>query len=211
DDEVAQVYVLDLAGGGDARRVTSSPLAARAPRWSPDGRSILYQSAIYPGAADAEANKKMAAERKDARSKVRVYDTFPIRRWDRWLDDTQTRLFVVAADGEGGARDLLAGTQLSAQAGFGAATGEGSGEDFTPVWSPAGNSVVFVATTNRTAAAYAPTSTHLFEVPLSGGEPRALTTGNTSYRGPRFAPDGRTLCFRTGEGWGRIYALERLA
>ena len=39
--------------------MTSSPLAARAPRWSPDGRSILYQSAVYPGAADAEANKKM--------------------------------------------------------------------------------------------------------------------------------------------------------
>src|SRR4029079_8653109 len=28
DDEVAQVYVIDLAGGGEARRVTSSPLAA---------------------------------------------------------------------------------------------------------------------------------------------------------------------------------------
>ena len=211
DDDVAQVYVLDVAGGGEARRVTSSPLAARAPRWSPDGRSILYQSAVYPGAADAEANKKMAAERKDAKSKVRVYDSFPIRRWDRWLDDTQTHLFVVSADGEGAARDLLAGTQLAGQPGFGAATGEGSGEDFSPVWSPSGTSVVFVATTNRNTAAYAPTNTHLFEVPLSGGEPRALTSGNAAYSSPRFAPDGRSLCFRTSDEWGKIYALDRLA
>lgn len=211
DDEVAQVYVLDVAGGGEARRVTASPLAARAPRWSPDGKSILYQGAAYPGAADADANKKIAAERKDAKSKVRIYDTFPIRRWDKWLDDTQTHLFVVPADGDGKSRDLLAGTALVAQPGFGAPGGEGSGEDFAPAWAPDGSAVVFVATTNRTSAAYAPVVTHLFSVPAAGGEPRALTTGNVSESGPRFAPDGRSLCYRTSDEKGRIYALDRLA
>jgi dipeptidyl aminopeptidase/acylaminoacyl peptidase len=210
DDEVAQIYVLDVAGGGEARRITSSPLAARAPRWSPDGRTILYQGAVYPGAADAEANKKKAAERKDAKSKVRIYDEFPIRRWDKWLDDTQTRLFVVAADGEGKARDVLSGTKLAGEAGFGAPGGEGSGEDFSPAWAPDGSSVVFVATTNRTAAAYAPVTTHLYDVPVAGGEPRALTSGNTNYGSPRFAPDGRSLCFRASEESGRIYAVDRL-
>ena len=110
---MAQVYVLDVVGGGEARRITSAPLAARAPRWSPDGKKVLYQSASYPGAADADANKKIAGERKDAKSKVRIYDTFPIRRWDKWLDDTQSRLLVIAADGEGPARDLLSGTALA--------------------------------------------------------------------------------------------------
>jgi dipeptidyl aminopeptidase/acylaminoacyl peptidase len=212
DDDVAQVYVLDIAGGGEARRVTSSPLAARAPRWSPDGKSILYQGSVYPGAADAEANKKIAAERKDPKSKVRIYDTFPIRRWDKWLDDTQSHLFVVPVDGEGPARDLLAGTALVAQAGFGAPGGEGSGEDFAPAWAPDGSAVVFVATANRTAAAYANVTTHLYQVPASGGgEPKALTTGTASYAGPRFAPDGRSLCFRVSDETGKIYALDRLA
>ena len=132
DDEVTQIYVIDVAGGGEARRVTSAPLAARAPVWSPDGGSILYQSAAYPGAADDEANKKIAAERKDAKSKVRIYDTFPIRRWDKWLDDTQTHLFVASAEGEGETRDLLAGTTLVGRPGFGAPTGEGSTEDLEP-------------------------------------------------------------------------------
>ena len=149
DDEVAQVYVLDVVGGGEARRVTSSPLAARAPRWSPDGKSILYQGSVYPGAADAEANKKIAAERKDPKSKVRIFDTFPIRRWDKWLDDTQTHLFVAPVDGDGKSRDLLAGTSLVAQPGFGAPGGEGSGEDYSPAWAPDGSAIVFVAT--RTA------------------------------------------------------------
>jgi dipeptidyl aminopeptidase/acylaminoacyl peptidase len=213
DDEVSQIYVLDVTGGGEARRVTAAPLAARGPVWSPDGAWIAYQSAVYPGAADLEANRKLAAERKDARSKVRVYDTFPIRRWDRWLDDTRTHLFVVRADGEGaaGARDLLAGTTLASEPGFGAATGEGSSDDLAPEFAPDGRSLVFVATTDRTAAAYSSVSTHLFQVAVSGAEPVALTSGQASHGRPRFAPDGRSLCYLVTEDWQRLYALDRLA
>jgi dipeptidyl aminopeptidase/acylaminoacyl peptidase len=211
DDEVNQIYVIDVAGGGEARRVTSAPLAARAPLWSPDGASILYQTAAYLGAAGNEANKKIATERKDAKSKVRVYDSFPIRRWDKWLDDTQSRLMVAPADGEGEARDLLGGTRLVGLPGYGAPTGEGSTEDLSPAWAPDGQSIVFVAATSRDAAAREPVAFRLFEVPAAGGEPRALTTGRTTYASPRFAPDGRSLCFRTSEEWGVIYALDRVA
>jgi dipeptidyl aminopeptidase/acylaminoacyl peptidase len=212
DDEVAQVYVIDVAGGGEARRITSSPLAARAPVWSPDGRSIAFQGSAYPGAADADANRKIAGERKDVKSKVRIYETFPIRRWDKWLDDTQTHLFVVPADGgEGAARDLLAGTQLVATPGFGGPGGEGAGEDIEPAWAPDSRSILFVAVTNRDASAYGPTNAQLFEVPVSGGEPRQLTTGNATYGSPAFSPDGRTLCHQVAERWSKIYALTRVA
>jgi dipeptidyl aminopeptidase/acylaminoacyl peptidase len=210
DDEVSQIYVLDVAGGGEARRVTSSPLGVRAPVWSPDGQSLLYQAASYPGAPDADANKRVTAERKDAKSKVRIYESFPIRRWDRWLDDTQTHLFVIPVTG-GAARDLLAGSRLASLPGFAGAAGEGSGDTLDPAWAPDGKSVVFVATTNRNGSAYSSTNTHLFEVATTGGEPRQLTTGNAGYAHPEFSPDGRSVCFRMGEEWGKIYAVERLA
>jgi dipeptidyl aminopeptidase/acylaminoacyl peptidase len=210
DDDVSQIYVLDVAGGGEARRVTSSPLAARAPVWSPDGQSLLYQAGAYPGAIDPGAIKKIAAERKDAKSKVRAYEGFPIRRWDRWLDDTQTHLFTVPATG-GAARDLLAGTRLASLPGFAGATGEGSGDSLDPAWAPDGKSIVFVATTNRNSGAYSPTNTHLFEVAATGGEPRPLTTGNAGYAHPAFSPDGKSVCFRAGDEWGKIYAVDRLA
>src|SRR5258708_4442956 len=64
-DEVGQVYVLDLAGGGEAERVTSLSTGAGSPKWSPDGNKLLFVSSVYPGAADDEANKKAAKERKD--------------------------------------------------------------------------------------------------------------------------------------------------
>ena len=209
DDEVAQIYVID-AGGGEAQRVTSSPLAARAPLWSPDGAWILYQGAAYPGASSSEANRRIVAERKNAKSKVRAYEGFPIRRWDKWLDDTQTHLFVVRAGG-GEPRDLLAGTSLVAEPGYGGPVSEGATEDLTPAWTPDGRSVVFAATTGRDAAAYSSVDVHLYEVRAGGGEPRQLTTGRASHGSPQFAPDGRSLCFKLREEWGQIYALDRLA
>ena len=209
-DEVSQIYVIDVAGGGEAQRLTSSPLAARAPLWSPDGGWILYQGSAYTGAGDVESNRRMAAERKDAKSKVRAYEGFPIRRWDKWLDDTQTHLFVVRPAG-GPPRDLLAGTELVGQPGYGGPTGEGSTEDLAPSWSLDGQSIVFAATMGRDAAAYSSVDFHLYEVRMRGGEPRQLTTGRASHSAPQFAPDGRSLCFKVREEFGQIYALDRLA
>jgi hypothetical protein len=105
-------------------------------------------------ATNDAANKAVAEERKKAKSKVRVYDGFPIRRWDKWLDDVQTHLFVMPADGSAPARDLLAGTKLVERSGFSGAFSEGANDDLQPAWTPDSRSVVFTATTNLNAAAH---------------------------------------------------------
>ena len=40
-DEVNQIYVMDVAAGGEAALVTSLSTGARAPVWRPDGRALL--------------------------------------------------------------------------------------------------------------------------------------------------------------------------
>src|SRR6266542_2504502 len=92
-DDINQIYVLDVAEGGEAIRVTSLSTGARSPQWRPDGKALLFTSTVFLGAADEEANKKIAAERKALKYKVRVYEKFPIRNWDKWVEDTQSLYF----------------------------------------------------------------------------------------------------------------------
>jgi dipeptidyl aminopeptidase/acylaminoacyl peptidase len=194
--------------GGEARRLTQLALGARTPQWSPDGTTILFQAPVHRGATNDAANKALAEERKKAKSKVRVFDGFPIRRW---LDGVQTHLFVIAADGSTPARDLLAGTQLVERKGFSGAFGEGASDDLQPSWAPDSRSMVFTATTNLDAAAHAEVIHHLYEVNLSGAEPRSLTKGDLSHEKPVFSPDGKRLSFLTTANKGKYYALDRLA
>ncbi len=210
-DEVAQIYVLDVVGGGEAVRVTSLSTGARSPEWRPDGQALLFTSTVFPGAADEEANKRIAAERKALKYKARVYERFPIRNWDKWLEDTQAHLFVQSLEPGAKARDLLAGTKLLSEAGFAGRVTD-AGEEFDAVWTPNGAEVVFVATTARNTAAYANVTSSLFKVAASGGEPVKLTQGAQSFSRPAFSPDGRAFyAISNLEGSnGKVYNLDRL-
>lgn len=209
-DEAPQIYVLDVAAGGESIRLTSLSMGASSPRWRPDGKAIAFTSMVYPGAADDAANRKIAAGRKALKYRARVYETFPIRHWDRWLDDRKVHLFVQELAG-GAARDLLAGTKLASEPGFGGAPTL-TGEDLNHVWAPDGASLVFTATTKKNATAYAAVNTHLYQAPAAGGEPRRISTGEDSYAKPAFSPDGRWLyCLHEREGDGKAYHLQRLA
>lgn len=208
-DEVAQIYVIEMSGG-EARRLTQSPLAVRTPKWSPDGKWLLYQSGVHRGATNEASNRQRVEERKKAKSKVRVYDGFPIRRWDKWLDDVQTHLFVLPRDGSGSARDVLAGSALVAGPGFRGAAGEGAGDSLEPEWAPDSESIVFTATTQGHVAAYGEPAQQLYQVARDGGEPTPLTRGDENYSRAQFSPDGRWLAFGVTRGKGVLYALDRL-
>ena len=67
-------------------------------------------------------------------------------------------LFVQIAQPGAKAKDLLAGTKLVSERGFAGRVSD-SGEELDGVWTPDGNEIVFVASTNRDAAAYANTNT----------------------------------------------------
>ncbi|HEY0078875.1 MAG TPA: S9 family peptidase [Pyrinomonadaceae bacterium] len=210
-DEVNQIYIINVAEGGEAVRATTLSTGARSPQWRPDGQALLFSSGVFPGASDDEANKKLAAERKALKYRARVYDKFPIRRWDRWLEDTQTHIFVQTLEPGAKPRDLLAGTRLVAERGF-AGRASDSADELDAVWTPDGQSVIFVATTQSHTAAYANFNLHLYRVGAAGGqEPVQLTNGKDDYSRPVFSPDGKRLYCSFTKDTGKVYNLDRIA
>ena len=203
-DEVNQIYVLDVARGGEAQRVTNAPTSASGPQWSPDGRRVLFQAVMWSGATDEESNRKAVQERRNPKSRARIYDTFPVRNWDRWIDDgAKTHVWVVELEKGTAARSLLAGSKLASLPGFGP-------DSLSPVWSPDGESVVVAATEANDRSARAVVPTLLWELRVSGGEPRKLAVDGWDVGAPRFRPDGRALCFNASNAKPAIYQLTRI-
>lgn len=200
-DEVAQVYLLNVKEGGEAQRFTNVSTGAGAPKFSPDGKYILFSSSVFPGAYSDSANKKISDERKKIKYKARVYTSFPIRNFDRWNDDKQSHLFVQAI-GSDKAADLLTGVPMSRKEGFslGAAT-----------WTPDSKSVVFSATTDAGTEAYQEIGAKLYLVNISGGDARQLTTDGDSYGAPQISRDGKYLfCTSSAFNNYKVYNLDLL-
>lgn len=207
DDEENQIYVLDMRGPGEAVRITNLANGAGTPRWNPDGTRIAFESRVYPGASSEEENAAEKKAREERKTNVSAYEMFPIRQWDRWRDDLQTHLFVQDATPGAEAADLLAGSDLVANKGFGGAESL-SGDSLNPVWTPEGDALVINATTNLDEAAHAHVRRHLYKVPASGGDIVQLTESSAwSCQDPVFADNGKALYCLVGPISEYVYNL----
>lgn len=194
-DEQQQLYLLDLAGG-EPVRITSLSTGAGSPQVSPDGQRVAFLSDVHPDGADDAAQVKIAEERKARDYNVRVYEGFPVRNWDKWLDERQAHLHVQTI-GQNDPRNLLAGSALVKSPGFGG-RGTNASDELDAAWTPDGKALVFVAGTNGDRAAWQYGHADLWRVELAGGEPVRLTGDGSGALGvdhsrPRFSPDGKRL------------------
>jgi len=156
-----------------------------------------------PGAVTEDDNRKAAAARKARKYTVRAYDAFPVRHWDRWLDELRPSVLMQPLDGVSPARDLLAGSELRKQSGYGGRLGN-DGDVIDAAWTPDGRGAVFAATTNRDESARAEVRLSLWQVNLEGGEPRRLTGDEGDYSSPEFTADGQDAGRQGGAGLGKV-------
>ncbi len=107
-----QVFVLDLAGGGDAVQVSSLPDGAGSPAWSPDGSHIGFIGTVI-GDPDGVVDDPRPPESKEQvrRSPVaRVARRLDYKHDGQgYVDGRYSHLFVVAANG-GEAQQLTNGS-----------------------------------------------------------------------------------------------------
>jgi dipeptidyl aminopeptidase/acylaminoacyl peptidase len=202
-DEASQIYILPL-DGGEARRVTSVAAGVSNPQWRPDGKALLFESDYDP----------IAAQRKDRKWSARVYDTFPIRYWNAWLDEKRPHIFTLdLADPAAKPADILERASLASSRGFGGRFNPvAGGQSLEAIWSPDGSTIVFTAVVNRDELMYAENETQIFSVPAAGGEPRMLTERGQSFASPKFSPKGELFAEHSASPTKtRIFSLSRLA
>ncbi|MBK8954097.1 MAG: S9 family peptidase [Saprospiraceae bacterium] len=200
-DDVAQIYLMNMAQGGEAQRFSKISTGASAPKWSPDGKWILFNSSVFPGCVTDSCNKKMIEEKKKQKYQARVYTSFPIRNWDKWLDEKQTHLFVQPLD-SAQCSDLFKDAMLIKESGFSIESAN---------WSKDGNVIVFSATTERNTQAYREPEYHLYKIGRDGGAETKLTTGSYEFTQPQISDDGKyLLCMESPCNNGKLYNLSKL-
>jgi dipeptidyl aminopeptidase/acylaminoacyl peptidase len=203
EDEVSQVYILNVAEGGEAQRFSNVSIGAINPQWSPDGKMLLYYSRVFFNQFTDSSNKKVAEEKKKLKYNARVYTSFPIRNWDVWLDEKQTHVFAQPLYTASAPKNILSEVEIASRSGF-LLTGP-------LAWMPNGNEVVFTATTDMGTLATKDPVSRIYKLSLTGGDAVQLIQDENYYINPAFSPDGKFLfCLVAPENNGQIYNLTRL-
>jgi dipeptidyl aminopeptidase/acylaminoacyl peptidase len=191
DGGATQIWVqeFDTAGGtlaGDPKRVTSISTEASGGTWSPDGKSLLFNSSVYPDCKDDTCNKQRDEERAKSKVKARTYDKLMIRHWTHYYDGKVSHLFIQSIDG-GPARDLTPGE-------FDVPPFSLGGQD-QYAFSPDSKEVAYTCNTDYAEALS--TNSDLFLVPAAGGTAKRITTNPGNDGTPIYSPDGKYIAYRS--------------
>jgi dipeptidyl aminopeptidase/acylaminoacyl peptidase len=184
----SQVWVLDLSGG-DPVQATSFPTQVNGFTWTPDGRSFVISSDVFPDCTDTACLEKTLKERADSPTKARIAERLLYRHWTTWKDGTRSHLWRVPARADGGAAvDLTPGDRDAPPF----AVGVGTDWDV----SPDGAELVYASNPDNDEALS--TNADLFLVKSSGGAPaNNVTASNPAFDGsPRYSPDGKWIAYR---------------
>ena len=182
DKPKPQVWVYDLALGGDARQVTEFDEGVRDFDWSPDGTSFVVSA--------RDPTDDQQAYLDGIRDEGAPYEVSRLQHkqdGSGFLDDVTTCLFIVDSDAPGASRDTA--TRLED------AYGRGAREPFLglqPSWGPT-DRIAYVAYYGEN-----PDETYVLDVHTiapDGSGHRTLTDGDVTAQGLRWSPDGQRLSY----------------
>ena len=187
---------------GKPHQVTEISTGADGGIWSPDGKNIVFVSAVYPDCKDDACNKQRDEELKKSKVKAKIFSRLFYRHWTAFTEFKRSHLFVVDVEHASG---LLA---RSAQAG---GSRYSEPRDLTPgdhdvppfslggqdmyAISPDGQEVAYTSNIDEVEATS--TNDEIFVVPISGGTPKKISTSPGADTTPLYSPDGKYLAWRS--------------
>jgi dipeptidyl aminopeptidase/acylaminoacyl peptidase len=181
---------------GKPHQVTDISTGADGGIWSPDGKNIVFVSAVYPdcnppppgsGATSDDCNKQRDDELKKSKVKAKIFTKLFYRHWNAFTEFKRSHLFVVPADSVVAAVVSTAEPNKQAPAAAGAST---TPRDLTPgdhdvppfhlggqdmyAISPDGQELAYTSNIDNGQSGFGleatSTNSEIFTVPISVGD-----------------------------------------
>src|SRR5271154_2204289 len=201
----SQVWIANFDGTsgtvGGIFPLTMIATEASGELWSPDGKTILFTSDVYPecdGPINEPCNAKKLDEAHKSKVKALVFDGLLYRHWNAYKEGKRTHIFAatlpspIVISPEGGIdyhppRDLTPGD-------YDAPVFSISGQD-DYAFSPDGQEICYTSNHDKNPAAS--TNNDLWIVSVNGGQAKNITADNpASDSTPLYSPDGRYIAYR---------------
>ncbi len=198
----------DTANGalvGKPRQLTTISTGADGAIWSPDGKNIVFVSAVYPDCKDDTCNKQRDEELKKSKVKAKIFTRLFYRHWNAFTEFKRSHLFVVSADANS--------TALNGQVSSGQQATTNEPRDLTPgdhdvppfhlggqdmyAISPDGQELAYTSNIDEVEATS--TNNEIFIVPMTGPATagKKISTSPGADSTPLYSPDGKYLAWRS--------------
>jgi dipeptidyl aminopeptidase/acylaminoacyl peptidase len=198
-----QVWLADFDAAtgatSNAHKLTSISAEAGSPKWSPDGKSIVFTSAVYPDCpaittADAAAGNR-CNEEKDAalassKVKAQIWTQLLYRHWNHFTGEKRSHLFLVSM-ADGTMRDLTPGDPHDVPP---FSLGDSScGCDI----APDGKELAFTENPDPVPAISTSAQIYTLDLTNPAAKPVKVSTSAGGNFSPAYSPDGKYLAWRS--------------
>jgi dipeptidyl aminopeptidase/acylaminoacyl peptidase len=215
-----QIWMCDFDTNAGAvvakpQQMTNISTGADGAIWSPDGKNIVFLSAVYPDCQDDACNQQRDDEQKKSKVKAKIFTRLFYRHWNAYTEFKRSHLFVVSADAHRSADISPAASEtpdkMSGSPTAGTATPRQEPRDLTPgdhdvppfhlggqdmyTVSPDGEELAYTSNIDEVEATS--TNNEIFTVPMAGGTPKKISTSPGSDATPLYSPDGKYIAWRS--------------
>lgn len=205
-----QIWMCDFdsnSGGlsGKPHQVTALSTGADKAIWSPDGKSIVFLSSVYPDCKDDACNKQRDEELGKSKVKAKVFTRLFYRHWNAYTEFKRSHLFVVPADaGVSPAPSLTSQpTQLPLQKNE--PRDLTAGDHDVPPFNLGGQGMYAISPDSREVAYTSnidevegtSTNNEIFIVPMAGGTAKKISKSPGNDSTPLYSPDGKSIAWKS--------------